>query len=442
MSGEIKLIEKSSDSNRTFEEVKSRCMIEHLKLNSKFSRNVITIMTGTAVAQALPVFIMPILTRLWSPEEFGVFATYMAFVGILGVVATGRLDMALMLPRRRDDAIRIMMVALSLSFVFIMLVYLLILIVDYVEPLSGITIEEWHYLAPMGGLLYAGYALMIAWHNRNKHYSLMGKSRVIQSSTISFSQVVIGSMAKFNLGLMFSDLIGRFISIILIVRGSGLLQFKLKLSLVKKIALLKRYRKFPLLEAPASLVNNLAHQLPFIILPIVFSSKIAGQYYLAYRALMIPASLVGTAVLEVFKNRAQEDLQKTGSCRDIFLKTGFVLFIIGILPAVIVVLFAPSLFVFVFGAEWREAGEYAQILAPMALAQFVSSPLSYVLILKENLYIDLKFQLFFLVLVMVSIWIASKEMSATILIWLLMISGVLFYFLQVIFSYNSIDKSK
>ncbi|MBD3843174.1 MAG: oligosaccharide flippase family protein [Campylobacterales bacterium] len=393
-------------------------------------------MTGTTIAQAVPILIMPILTRLWSPEEFGVFATYMAFVAILGVISAGRLDMALMLPSKNEDAVRILIIGLALSLTFVLLLYPIIFSFDKVLPVWGFTVETWHYLVPLGVFLYASYAMMIAWHNRNKNYKLMSQSRVIQSTSISFSQAFIGLIAKFNFGLIFSDLIGRLLSIILIIRGTGLLSLKLKMSKTKKIALLKRYRKFPLIEAPASFINVSSHQLPFIVLPIIFSPVIVGHYFLVFRVLMMPASLVGTAVLEVFKNRAQEDFKRTGSCRPIFIKTGLALFSIGVFPVVVLILFAPTLFSFVFGEEWREAGEYAQVLAPLALAQFVSAPLSYVLVFREKLFLDLKLQIVFLSLVVVALWFASELMSISTAIWFLMISGVVFYLMQIFFSYR------
>lgn len=411
-------------------------MIKRLKPKSEFSRNVLILMSGSTIANAIPILIMPVLTRLWSPEDFGVFATYMAFVGILGTMSTGRLDMALMLPNKNEDAVRILIIGLALSFAFIILLYPIIFKFDQFSPVFGFSVESWHYLVPLGVFLYAGYSMMISWHNRSKNYKLMSQSRVIQSTSISFTQASIGLLAKFNFGLIFSDLIGRLVSIILILRGTGLLNQKLNMSKAKNIALLKRYRKFPLLEAPGSVINVSSHQLPIIVLPLLFSPDVAGLYFLVIRVLMMPASLVGQAMLEVFKNRAQDDFKRTGTCRPIFIKTGLVLFSIGIVPAVLLVCFAPTLFSFVFGEEWREAGGYAQILAPVALAQFVSAPLSYVLVFREKLLLDLKLQLFFFILVVVALWFAFELMSIIAAIWLLMVSGVIFYSMQIMFSYR------
>ena len=399
-------------------------------------RNVFTLIFGTGIAQAIPTLIMPILTRLYTPEQFGEFASYLAIVSIFCIVATGRLDMALMLPKKNEDSIRIIHFAMFLAVATTMCLYHLIFIIDAASSFLEITIKVFHYFIPIGVLFFAVYSLVIAWHNKNRNYKLMSCSRVIQSSSISVSQVAIGTFGKYNLGLIYSDILGRLISIVIILKGSGLLNYKIKFNKLKTIALLKRYKNFPIIEAPASLINVCSHYLPFIVLPLMISSKVAGLYFLVFRVLMIPASFVGKAVLEVFKNRIQEDFRNIGSCKVIFVRTGVMLFLISFIPTILLTLFAPTLFKLAFGEEWREAGEYARILAPLAMLQFVSSPLSYVLVFREKLFLDFKLQIIFLVLVSASLWVASIYSSTLVAVWLLTVSGMIFSSMQLYLSYR------
>jgi O-antigen/teichoic acid export membrane protein len=80
-------------------------MIDILKLNSKFSRHVLKLAIGTSIANAILIITMPVLTRLWSPDNFAVFAIYMAFVEIAGTISAGRLDLVVILPKKNEDAI-------------------------------------------------------------------------------------------------------------------------------------------------------------------------------------------------------------------------------------------------------------------------------------------------------------------------------------------------
>ena len=76
-----------------------------IKKKSEFTKNIVTLMTGTAIAQAIPIAISPILTRIYKPEDFGVFALFLAISSILATVVNGRYELAIMLPKKDEDAI-------------------------------------------------------------------------------------------------------------------------------------------------------------------------------------------------------------------------------------------------------------------------------------------------------------------------------------------------
>jgi O-antigen/teichoic acid export membrane protein len=82
-------------------------MIRRLKPKSEFGRNVLTLMTGTTIAQSIPVAITPILTRLYTPEDFGLLAVFVALTAILGSIANGRYELAIMHPEKDEESINI-----------------------------------------------------------------------------------------------------------------------------------------------------------------------------------------------------------------------------------------------------------------------------------------------------------------------------------------------
>jgi O-antigen/teichoic acid export membrane protein len=272
--------------------------------------------------------------------------------------------------------------------------------------------------------------------NRQKEYKLMTKNRFIQATSIAIFQLIIGFIKKISFGLIIADILGRIIAIILIFR-SVFFQIKIKnFSLKKSIYLIKRYKKFPKWEMPATVLNISSFQIPYIFIPILFSSAIAGFYFLVFRVLMMPIGLIGNAILEVFKNRAIDDFNKYKSCREIYKKIFLLLFLVGILPTLILIFFGQDIFAFVFGESWRNAGIYAQILAPLALFRLISAPLSFVFFIREKLELDLLIQLIFLILVLLSIGIASYYTNDIVLVSLLSVSGCIFYIIQIIVSYR------
>ena len=91
-------------------------MIQRLKPKSEFSKNVLTLMTGTTIAQAIPIAISPILTRIYTPEDFGVLALFVAITSIFGSIANGRYELAIMLPKKDENAINIFALGLIITF--------------------------------------------------------------------------------------------------------------------------------------------------------------------------------------------------------------------------------------------------------------------------------------------------------------------------------------
>ncbi len=173
-------------------------------------------------------------------------------------------------------------------------------------------------------------------------------------------------------------------------------KFNLEFSLFNKEGFKNTFRKhwrFPILSMPADFISSLSAQLPVFLLGNRFGAASAGQLSLTNKALAAPMKLLAGSILAVFKEEAARQYRETGQCRDIFLKTLKILILIGILPFTGLFFFSGVLFEFFFGAQWRDAGEYASILAPMFFMQFVSSPLSYVLYMTNKQLLDLTWQI-------------------------------------------------
>ena len=285
-------------------------MFKSLKQKLISNRNIFTLITGSVVAQLIVVLILPILTRLWSPDEFGFFASFIAAVSILEVLYMGRFDLALMLPKKNEDALHLVYIGFFLSLIFALFSYLLLIIETICRFFPYQIIQDWFFLIPLSAVIFSVYSLMLGWNNRLKKYRIMSSNRVLQSIFISSSQVFMGFLYKISLGLIYSDIIGRVISLIFIIKNSNFLKQKIKFNFKKKITLFKRYKKFLLILAPSSLINVLANQLPFLILPLIFSLKITGIYFLVFKLLMSPISLIGNPLLEIFKNKIQDASNK------------------------------------------------------------------------------------------------------------------------------------
>lgn len=408
-----------------------------MQIKDNFLRNVFTLITGSSLAQLFPILIMPILTRAYEASELGMLASYLAVVAMLSIFLTLRLDMAIILIHRENNATSLVKLCIKIS--LSLSVVLLLLIVGYqiIANHYQMTYEYWWALIPISAFLTACYALLLAWLNRKKDYKGMSTSRVVQSGSISLLQVLACLFPLGGIGLIFADILGRFFAVTLLLKRKVTINvFNLGKKTKRQLLLLRKYSDFPRYEMPASLLNVSAHQLPFVLMPLIFSNAATGMYFLVYRVMLLPSSFIGAAVSEVFRMQAVEELNKTGSCRLLFIKTAKSLMALSAIPFLVVAIFSPWLFSFLFGQQWYLAGEYARILAPLGFLELTSAPLSCILIVREKLKLDMVLQGAFLCLVCLSLFIGWYCGSLKILLILLSISGCCFYIAQIVASYH------
>ena len=413
-------------------------MLPRTWVKSEYARNVLTLMSGTTIAQAIPVIVTPILTRIYSPAEFGLFAIYLALIAIGAMIATGRLEMAVLIAGKDSDAIRLAYISLIISAVFSILALSVISLIGQQIAVFSAQPElvRWLYIVPFSIFLFSVYKVLLHWLNRKKYYALMSRTRVTQSGSISILQMAVGFATKVTTGLAVADCLGRVVALMMIFNKVKATLILPRFNLARNYALIRRYRKFPFLGSPASLLNILSLQMPYLIIPAIFTSAVAGMYFLVFRVLMLPIALLGESMMEVFRNRALEDLKEHGTCRPVFVRTLSFLCIIGVPPALLLIVFGQEIFVFVFGEEWREAGRYAAILAPMALFRLVCAPLGGVLFIREKLKLILLLQSIFFILVIMSLVMGWMYQDPVILVSFLSVSGCLFYLLQALSSFR------
>ncbi|MAE10064.1 MAG: translocase, partial [Candidatus Marinimicrobia bacterium] len=130
---------------------------EILNLKSEFSKNVLTLVTGTTIAQAIPIAISPILTRIYTPEDFGVLALFISITTILGTIANGRYELAIVLPKRDNNALELTALSIIITMGFSLL--LVILVILFHDPLLSYLNNDrfsfWLYLIPLSVLLFS-----------------------------------------------------------------------------------------------------------------------------------------------------------------------------------------------------------------------------------------------------------------------------------------------
>ncbi|CAH0139056.1 hypothetical protein SRABI70_00238 [Pseudomonas sp. Bi70] len=369
-----------------------RSICRRILPKSSFAKSVLTLMTGTGLAQILPIALSPILTRLYTPQEFGVFALYGSICAILAVFVTGKYELAIVIPKHDGEAINIAAVTF-LSSLFVSLVLLGIVQIwsaAIVQLLGHPEVKSWLYLVPATTLILGCYYALNFWANRRSRYKSMAISRVVQSGASCAVQLAAG-VSKFGLlGLIFGQMLGQLLSTFFLAKSLPRDERKLlrRISLKRMRCVAQRYIGYPKYMVPGQAMSVGATEMPLLLLTIFFGAGVAGFYSLAQRVMAAPLSLVANAIGDVYRQKAADQYASNGECLAIFLGSLKRLVLLAFLPMLPVLLFGPWLFALVFGDAWRTAGEIASLLSILVFFQTLSSPLSSTVLLRGWLHLD------------------------------------------------------
>ncbi len=352
-------------------------------------RSVTLLVGGTALSQALAILVSPILTRIYSPSDFGALQVFISLMSVVVVAAAGRYEVAILLPEDEQSAIDV----LALAGVCVCVTTFLtagIVVVCYffwILPSSVLVLRRYLWLLPVSVLGAGTYQVLNYWALRRENYKQIAKSKFTQVAAQVATQLGVGLLANGPFGLLLGDALGRM---------SGGTQFAHDLlhnyspqlraiRIPRMIGLAKRYREYPLISMWGALVNASGLVLPSLFLAQYYGAKYTGWFALVTRVLAIPAGLIGLNIAQVYASEASR-LSRTDPKRllHIFLKTTRHMLYIGLPPCLLFMILAPWLFQNIFGSAWREAGEYARYLALMFFVGFVNSPVTWTLTILER----------------------------------------------------------
>jgi lipopolysaccharide exporter len=391
-----------------------------------FARSVVTLASGTAVAQVLLVLALPVLTRLYTPADYGALAVYSSTLTVLVVLASLRYEAAIPLPE--DEAVAGSLLALTLVILAAMTVLVSLLVWlagdQFITRANVPVLRPYRWLVPLGFLGAGAYQALSYWAIRRGAFGRIARTKLSQGVGQVVAQVGFGLAGTGAPGLLVGDVIGR------VAGGGGLALLALRgrpfarVTAASLASAAGRYRRFPLLTTWSGLLNVGSLQLPSILFSAGFGAAAAGLYALSYKTLVLPTMLVGQAVGQVFLSRAAGVAREPERLRTLTERTALALFGGG-LPVFCLVAFAgPQLFATVMGNRWEEAGRYAQVLAPWFAVWLVSNPLSGLLTVREWQASAVGFSACEFALRLAALLIGARRGSPMLAVVLLSASGV------------------
>ncbi len=396
--------------------------------NRTIFKNMAVYATGTGFAKLIGFISIPIITRIYSPEDLGVLSVFIALSVLLVPFGTMRYSIALPLPKQDAVASNLAVLCFStLLFMTLLSTFILWMVAEPVlELLSMQAIIEYWWILPIV-LFGAGiYEILSGWATREKAFKTLAKTKVHQAFMGAITKISLGLLGIMPMGLLIGQMVGQ-VSGVLSLSRIFFTKFKFRdIKKARVIFLLNRYVDFPKYRLPSELLLVFSMQAPLLFSAFIFGAEITGQIGLALMAMGLPIALIGFTTGQAYYAEiakiGQKEPKKIYQITKDITKT---MFLFSLVPFLILVFFGPWLFQFVFGSEWQQAGLFASLLSVYLLTQFISSPLINALTVfdKQKLFLFINIRRVLLVLIVFTVSFAfSLSVVYTLLLYSILLA--------------------
>ena len=348
-------------------------------LKNDFNKNFLTLFSGSALAQLIPLLASVILARIYSPEDFGVFAIFTSVVMIFNSVVNLRYEFAIPLAKDDEEAVVVTLLSGIIAIVFSIILFFVFLIFQnqLLILIGGEKLGSWLLLVPLSVFLAGIYNSLNYFSLRLKKYKLIARSNITRSISNAGFQLGLGAFGFSHIGLIFGYLIS------FLFGNSRMLKVFLKNSeTIKKISMLElkhvaiRFKRFPLISIWGIFLNNLSVNVNNFFISRVFGINQLGFYSYSYKYINAPLSLISSNMGQLFYQICATRYLENKPATKEFLAT-FKRLVLICLPVFIVLFFVvEDLFTLILGQKWYLAGYYCKILIPLFCVRTIYGPLS------------------------------------------------------------------
>jgi O-antigen/teichoic acid export membrane protein len=371
--------------------------IRDILKRSEFISQAATLLTGAVLAQVVFILFSPLLSRLYTPVEFGMYALFMSILAPLSIMMTGRYEQAIVIPDDDEDAMHIYSIVVILSVLFsaFILIVLVLFKNSICHFLKAERLGNWLFLIPVSLFFLSFSQGSTFWFIRKKTFKASAINKVSQSSLNISCSVPLG-LLHVSRGLIIGDVAGKFALAVVSVYQtikSGL-DFRL-LNLASLLNNLKRFKHFPLYNTLPSLLVILSLSLPIFYINSFFSGAETGFVNQTRIAIFVPFSLISAALSQVLLHRFSEKRKNGLPLMSEFKRMLRNITVLGVLAILLIELGGVTLFRFVFGNEWGTSGSFSKILIFSYAIQFIVSPFSVVFIAFDRIKILSFWQFFY-----------------------------------------------
>lgn len=368
------------------------------RIKNKFLLSVMTLLSGSLIAQIISILLSPIMTRIYTEDQIGEYTLLLTVVNMFGSTICGRYDWSIVSEDKNDNVLIIVKLSIIVSFILSLLVSIGYSI--YLSITNSIEINIIFIIILIFFLLFfTGIGnILTAYNNRNKEYKLIASVYTIKELGRGITLIIFGLLHWGNIGLTMSYIISTVLGINR--QSKSIKKYKnniVNISISQIIEIAKKHKNQPLFSVPANFINSFSYSVLNIFINQLFGIKIMAYYSMSYRMLGIPLTLISSNVSKAYFEKASRDYNEKKNFRKIYVQTSLILLIIAIPMVIFLMIFAPFLFKIFFGANWEQAGIYVRYLSPMFGIRLIVSALSPTMIICNKQRWELGLQTLFIV---------------------------------------------
>lgn len=405
---------------------------------SDFLRNSLTLSGGVALAQVLPFLFYPLLGRIFTTEEFGLFATLTSITSVMAVFGSGKYELGILVADNKLEAANLAVLSIVIGLVTMLLSWVVcqFLLIDQLSTwLKEPNLGHWIYVCPLAAFFIIVFNTYNEWCVREKYFMSLSVNKIVNAGAVVLGKTFLGFVKISSQGLVVGDLVGRGIS-----AAGCLLRALLKdgktffmTSWRGMCCCVTKFREFPFYTMPGRLLNTLGQSMPVLFLAVYFNKSEVGLFSTALMLFSVPASVISNSIGDVYRQHANDEYRQQGNCIASFDKILKTLTLIGVVGCLAVVWFLPTLMRLFMGPQWTMAGVYAQYIAPAMVLSFLANSLSGLFIVTDHLKAFFWWQVYYAFVNFLAMWLGGwliGTMQGTLVLYTVLLSSA--YLLSII----------
>lgn len=414
-------------------------ILDRIKNNSNL-RSIFILASGTGFAQIFTILVAPIIARLYTTTEFGIYAIYYSILTIVsGFICLEYGNAIILSDTKKKSHVSIQLcslISISISFILFLLIYFFKDSIPYVKK----EVSQYLYIIPVTAFLNSLNTLFYFYFLRMDMLKYISKNKIIMAIVSSITQIVVGFCGVGALGLILANICSLvFCNLLYLFKFFKTEKsFFSSFSSIEIINVAKEFKRFPLIGMWGNLLNIITLQIPEIFLSSFANLSYLGQYSMANRVVSMPIGFIAVSIQETFRKNAAKSIIDNGNIVKVYKSTLKIVFYSGLVLLLCLIVVFPSFFLFIFGEKWTLASEIIKIMSILYITKYIVAPLSYTFFVCNKQNYDLLWQIGLFIITILSLYgvykFKTKNIDCILIIYVIFVS--IWYLVNLLLSYN------